>query len=161
MSRSAARIAKAGESAIRAVHRLARTESQETAKESKRENKRKILLGCALIEMMRKDSTLCLRVESFMKEFLERKNDIRAFELTEPVNYFTQLGHQTFQSDAPMLEEARISRTSDATQPAVDASSSHARLGDRLSSGSIERSPSHEATAALHSTPPATAKASS
>jgi len=90
MSRAAAKIAKAGESAIRAVHRLARTDSQETSKEQKRENKRKILLGCALIEMMEKDATLSLRVESFMKVYLQRPSDKRAFEMSEPLNFFQQ-----------------------------------------------------------------------
>jgi hypothetical protein len=160
MSRSAARIAKAGESAIRAVHRLARTESQETAKEIKRENKRKILLGCAVIEMMMKDSALCARVESFMRDFLERPNDIRAFELTEPVNYFAQLRRQDFPPDTAMVHEVRVARTSSANLVAGDAPSLPRHTADRLGPGPSDCDPVREDSSALH-TPSAAATASS
>ena len=160
MSRSAAKIAKAGESAIRAVHRLARTESQETAKEIKRENKRKILLGCAVIEMMMKDSALCVRVESFMKEFLERPHDIRAFELTEPVNYFSQLRRLASQPEAATNSDERAARTSPSTPVTGEAPPSPPRTGERLGPGPSERSSAREASSALH-TPTATAKGSS
>lgn len=95
MSRSEARIAKAGESAIRAVHRLARTEAQETAREERRENRRKVLLGCAILEMISGDNALSLRVEEYVKSRLERKSDLAAFDLDDEPNFFERMRQAT------------------------------------------------------------------
>lgn len=115
MSRAEARIAKAGESAIRAVHRLARTESQEAAREQRRENRRKVLLGSAVVEMIMVDSALSARIEAFMRTNLQRKSDLSAFDFGEDINFFARTRHARSEAlPAPMkMQQSDASRAGD------------------------------------------------
>ncbi|HEX5657654.1 MAG TPA: hypothetical protein VFX59_10690 [Polyangiales bacterium] len=88
------RLSKAEQNAARSLARLGKLQAKADDSEKKKDTKRKVLLGAALETMMKKDTSLRARFESFMRDFLKRPVDLEAFDFGgDAVNYFDRLAH--------------------------------------------------------------------
>lgn len=85
-------IDKKRERADRSARDLGLAIHKEEESERKADNGRKIKLGAALIEMMKRDSALLTRVEAAIKSgFGSRKIDRVHFRLDSPLSWFDEL----------------------------------------------------------------------